>query len=321
MFGTASKPDLIIVGQVTIDDVVPATPGPWRREMGGSSLYALAGARLWLQGSRIGLVTRVGHDYPFDVASILRDIGVVHVSLTRRDSEHLVEWLIYEPDGSRRSLPRNAPLLDIGGEGDVEAKGSHALQLYRQKLLDNAPTASEIPRAWLPAAAVHLCPQVSDRHHESLKFLKNRASWISVDPSPSYSRVLDPVSQARFLDGAAALLPSTWEIQPLLGARTPEGLALELHQAGLPEVVIKRGPGPVILAERGSVHSLSVPAARVVDPTGAGDSFCGAYAACRLLGHEPLEAARRAIATAALVLGCTGAEAALRLNPTPPTPA
>ena len=47
-------PDLIIVGQVTIDDVVPAMPGPWSRQIGGSSLYALAGARLWLDARRIG---------------------------------------------------------------------------------------------------------------------------------------------------------------------------------------------------------------------------------------------------------------------------
>ena len=39
-------PDLLIVGQVTIDDVVPATPGLWQRQIGGSSLYAVAGARL-----------------------------------------------------------------------------------------------------------------------------------------------------------------------------------------------------------------------------------------------------------------------------------
>jgi len=35
---------------------------------------------------------------------------------------------------------------------------------------------------------------------------------------------------------------------------------------------------------------------------------------CRLLGLAPLEAARRAAATAALVVGCGGVEAALRLG-------
>jgi pfkB family carbohydrate kinase len=324
-----AKPELIIVGQVTIDDVVPAAPGPWRRQIGGSSLYALAGARLWLDASRIALLARVGRDYPFDVAGLLRRVGVRHIALPSFQGEHPVEWLIYEPDGSRRSLPRNAQLLDVGGEGDVEAEGSASLRLYREKLLDIAPAAEQIPAAWLPAPALHLCPQVGDRHRESLRVLRDSVQWISVDPSPHYSRSLDAARLAQFLDGAAALLPSAREVSSLLRSCEPEALALNLHQAGIPEVVLKRGAEPVMLADRGAVHSVPVPATPVVDPTGAGDSFCGAYAACRLLGHEPLEAARRAVATAALVVGCSGVEAALSLStpplglasPTPPAPA
>jgi hypothetical protein len=309
-----AKPELIIVGQVTIDDVVPAAPGPWRRQIGGSSLYALAGARLWLDASRIALLARVGRHYPFDVAGLLRGVGVRHIALPTFPGEHPIEWLIYEPDGSRRSLPRNAELLDVGGEGDVDAKGSVSLRLYREKLLDIAPAAEQIPAEWLPAPALHLCPQVGDRHRESLRLLRNSVRWISVDPSPHYSRSLDPAGLAQFLDGAAAVLPSAHEVGPLLRTHEPEPLVLNLHRSGIPEVVLKRGPEPVVLADRGAVRSIPIAAAAVLDPTGAGDSFCGAYAACRLLGHEPLEAARRAVATAALVVGCTGVEAALNLR-------
>jgi len=52
---------------------------------------------------------------------------------------------------------------------------------------------------------------------------------------------------------------------------------------------------------------------QVVDPTGAGDAFCGAYAACRVLGLPPTEAAGHAAHTAALVVGSPGVEAALSL--------
>ena len=137
------KPDLIIIGQVTVDDVVPAAPAAWRRQIGGSSLYALAGARLWLDPSRIGLVSRVALDYPFDIEALLRGVGLKHIALAELPGEHLVEWLIYEADGSRRSLPRNAGLLDVGAEGDVGSGqgASSPLHPYRQKLLDIAPTA------------------------------------------------------------------------------------------------------------------------------------------------------------------------------------
>jgi sugar/nucleoside kinase (ribokinase family) len=310
-----TKPDLIIVGQVTVDDVVPAVPGSWRRQIGGSSLYALAGARLWLDASRLALVARVGHDYPFDIERLLRGIGLRHISLAEFPGEHLIEWLIYEADGSRRSLPRNAGLLDVGAEGDVGTRGpSSSPHLYRQKLLDIAPTAEEIPALWLPAQSIHLCPQVGSRHRDSLRVLRGSAGWISVDPSPHYSRELDPTGLAQFLEGVTAFLPSKQEVRSLLRNDTPEAVALELHKAGFPEVVLKRGPDPIVLANSGGAQSLPVSAATVVDPTGAGDSFCGAYAACRLIGHEPVEAARRAAASAALVVSCSGVEAALRLT-------
>src|SRR6202045_4955815 len=112
-----TKPDLLIIGHFTVDAVVPPTPGLWRRQMGGSSLYAAAGARLWLEPARIGLVARVGTDYPFDATSLLRRAGLQHVALHPLPEDHWVECLIYEPDGSRRSLPRNLRMLEVGAEG------------------------------------------------------------------------------------------------------------------------------------------------------------------------------------------------------------
>jgi sugar/nucleoside kinase (ribokinase family) len=304
-----TKPDLIIVGQVTVDDVVTATAGTWQRQIGGSSLYALAGARLWLDASRIGLLARVGRDYPFNVERLLRDVGLHHIALPTFPAEHLVEWLIYEPDGTRRSLPRNPGLLDVGAEG------STSMQPYLERLLDIAPTAEQIPSAWLPALALHLCPQVGSRHHDSLVALRDAVRWISVDPSPHYSRALDPAKLAQFLEGATAFLPSDQEVRPLISAHyEPVALTHALHRAGIPEVVLKRGAEPIVIAHQDTVRCVPIEPTPVVDPTGAGDSFCGAYAACRLLGHEPLEAARRAAATAALIVGCSGVESALTLT-------
>jgi sugar/nucleoside kinase (ribokinase family) len=302
------SPDLIVVGQVTIDDVVPAAPGPWRRQIGGSSLYAVAGARLWLDPGRIGLVARVGRDYPFDPARLLKDAGLVHVALHSFAGEHLIEWLIYEPDGSRRSLPRNSNLLDIAAEGTLSREG------YQEMLLAIAPCAEEVPGTWLPAAALHLCPQVGRRQRETLAALQGKVRWISVDPSPYYSRDASTIQLAEELRGATAFLPSANEISSLLETGDPAAVVLGLHRAGFAEVALKRGDQPILLASGGAVRSVPIVAAQVVDPTGAGDSFCGAYAACRLIGHEPIEAARRAAATAALVVGCSGVEQALSLR-------
>jgi pfkB family carbohydrate kinase len=307
--GTGGRaPDLIILGQITIDDVVPAKPGAWHRQIGGSSLYCLAGARLWLDPERIGLVARLGHDYPFDVDALLRHAQVRHFSLARFEAEHLIEWLIYEPDGSRRSVPRNRDLLDVGAEGAVD------MRPYMRKLLGIAPTATEIPEHWLPARALHLCPQVGQRHADNLRWLRDRVDWISVDPSPHYSRGRTAADLARFVEGASALLPSTLELRSQLRDVPAELLVMQLHQAGIPEVVLKRAELPVVLAHDNALQLMPIDPCPVVDPTGAGDSFCGAYAACRLLGHSPFDAAQRAALTAAQVVGCRGVEAALALR-------
>jgi len=307
----ATKPDLLIIGQVTVDDVIPPTPGPWRRQMGGSSLYAAAGARLWLDPARIGLVARVGTDYPFDAKLLLRRAGLQHIALHPLPEEHLVEWLIYEPDGSRRSLPRNLGMLEVGAEGATGMPA--ATRAYQDKLLAIAPAAGDVPAHWLPAAALHLCTQVGDRHEQTIHALQGRVSWISVDPSPYYSRQASTEELSRRLRGVTAFLPSANEVRRLLGDAGPEEVALALQRAGFAEVALKRGAEPVLLAYRGEVTAIPTATTSLVDPTGAGDSFCGAYAACRLQGLTPVEAARRAAATAALVVGCSGVEAALRL--------
>ena len=235
---------------------MPAEPGPWRRSVGGSALYAIAGARLWIDPARIGIATRTGKGYPFDLEGLLREAGVGHVAINRTANEHLIEWFFYEEDGSRRSLPRNKAARDVGAEG------SPTMQPFYDVLLGISPTADDIPAAWLPAAAMHICPQVGTRHRDSLNALRGKVGWISVDPSPHYSRKLDAAGLAEFLSGATAFMPSIQEIRPLLETMTaPEAAVQSLRAAGFPEVVLKRGAEPSIVAFAGRCR---------VDPGDAG---------------------------------------------------
>lgn len=306
----AASPDLVIVGQVTVDHVVPAQPGPWFLRLGGNALFGAAGARLWMDPGRIGLVARLGPDMPFDVPSALRGAAIGHWSLGTARVPHLTEWIIYEPDGSRRCLPRNPPLLDYGAEG-----GSAAVDTYLDYLLEITPTAGEIPPEWLPALGIHLAPQVRDRHRTGLAAIAGQAGFISVDPSPFYARSRDASALAAELRGCHAILPSELEIGHLVRDGDWYAAARNLHAAGFAEVVMKRGAQPAIVLDADGIAEVIPPPAAVLDPTGAGDSFCGAYAACRVMGLTPVEAARRACAAASLVVETGGAEAALAIDP------
>ena len=77
----------------------------------------------------------------------------------------------------------------------------------------------------------------------------------------------------------------------------------------------------VTLGERGAWviqggqrhHVPAVPAVEV-DPTGAGDTFCGATLAGLARGDSPLTAARRAVALASQMIGQIGPEALWRVE-------
>jgi ribokinase len=77
----------------------------------------------------------------------------------------------------------------------------------------------------------------------------------------------------------------------------------------VPEVVVTLGADGALVARRGtgSKHVPAVPARAVVDTTGAGDVFCGAYAASRAAGADSARAAALACAAASLSVEQPGA--------------
>ncbi len=83
------------------------------------------------------------------------------------------------------------------------------------------------------------------------------------------------------------------------------------HICALPpsEIVIKRGADPTLIRVAGK-ELLSIPAfpvAKVVDTTGAGDSFAGGYLAARLQGQSPEVSARSGNKIASIVIQHAGA--------------
>ena len=76
----------------------------------------------------------------------------------------------------------------------------------------------------------------------------------------------------------------------------------------VPEVVVTLGRKGALLVER-DADPVAVPAhaVRVVDTTGAGDTFCGVFGAARARGSSAVDAVRRAVAAAAVAVQRPGA--------------
>lgn len=104
------------------------------------------------------------------------------------------------------------------------------------------------------------------------------------------------------------VLPTHADEKPYFGDRDAEATAMRYLDAGAEEAVVKNGGAPALIMRAGS--SDRVPAEKVtqvLDPTGAGDSFNGAYLAARLTGKGMRDATLEAHRIAAIVIGHRGA--------------
>lgn len=103
-------------------------------------------------------------------------------------------------------------------------------------------------------------------------------------------------------------LPTLDDDAKLFGDKDVDACAARYDGYGVPEVIVKNGAQDAMIATE--ADRIIVPAhavENVVDATGAGDSFGGAYLAARLMGHDMAEAASQAHARAATVIQHRGA--------------
>ena len=126
---------VIIVGNLTIDDVIQPDGSSQMGTLGGNSVHACAAALTWVGG--VGIVARCGADFPARAIGRLREAGADTGGIRPIDGPTVRNWVIYEADGSRNWVYRTPP----GRSAEV------------------APQPSDIPAAWLdrePAPVVHV---------------------------------------------------------------------------------------------------------------------------------------------------------------------
>jgi 2-dehydro-3-deoxygluconokinase len=103
-------------------------------------------------------------------------------------------------------------------------------------------------------------------------------------------------------------LPSYDDEERLFPGQTPVQVLHRIAALGPSEVVLKNGAvGPLIRHSGQTLQTALPPAARVVDTSGAGDSFNAGYLAARLAGRPPTDAAAAGHSVASTVIGHHGA--------------
>jgi len=156
-----------------------------------------------------------------------------------------------------------------------------------------------------------LAPRARGRLLKAIVNARKAGSRIAFDPN-ARPRLWKSVPIMGALHTVAAslsdiVLPTYPDEQATFGDASPTATAQRYRELGPDEVVVKDGAGAAIVATAAGLESVAPEARDVVDATGAGDSFNGAYLAARLSGAEPIEAARAAHTVAGVVVGHRGA--------------
>ena len=293
-----------IVGNLTIDHTFLPNSGQEHIVFGGNALYAAIGSRLW--GQATSIVSCFGHDYPQAYISALSKASIGVEWLLERSEPSLRGRLTYELDGSRiwQSM--------LTADQDTENPSHDAVQQQHRRFSPHpTPELLEILKY---AAGVHLAPMPSDLQKAFINGLMDSSAYLSLDPHPMLIEELK-ISKAPELQRVNAFLPS-WEEAALLYDLPPISIspteaidiAKSLSSLGPSVVAVKLGSQGVAVYERATNNGFHLPAKQVevVDSTGAGDSFCGAWLATASRGMSEMVAAERGINTAAKVVMTLG---------------
>jgi sugar/nucleoside kinase (ribokinase family) len=279
-------PDLVVLGNLLVDDVVLPDGRTRMGEPGGATLYASLGAALW--GLRTGLVSIRGDGYPPWALEALLARGVDLDGVHPIAGPGLRTWLLYE--GRRRRVVHHL-------DGPTHEQVS--------------PTIDHVPAAWASARAFHLAPMPFELQARLVPALR-RSSEALVSLDPHLPLTADTLPRWRtVLPFVDVLFASEDEVGD--AADDPAGVVERMAGGRLSLIVLKRGARGGVACDLGASTPRFVEwppmAVRVVDPTGAGDAFAAGVLAGVLRG-DPLDRAMgRGAVTASFAVenwGCSG---------------
>ncbi len=303
----------IVAGRLQRNFILPVEGSPALDTPGGGLLYAACGLKLW--DSSVGLVSRVGEDYPQEWLDALSQRGFdtrgIRVLPQAVDARFFAAYpdpetaVLTNPVAqfARLDLPFPKPLL-----GYVEP-GNQLDSRYQPT--DVTIHAGDFPADYLDATVAHIAPLDFLSHTLLPSTLRQgHVTTISIDPSPGYMTPVYWDDIPSVLRGVNIFHVSEEPMRSLFYGRSSDlwEMAEAIAGYGCEVVVIRRGLRGQLVYDHAHKTRWLVPAypARVVDPTGAGDAFCGGFLAGYRESYDAVEAALQGSISASLTVEGTG---------------
>lgn len=275
---------VLVVGNLTIDDVVLPTGETRMAMLGGNSVHAATA--VVTAHARAALVARRGQDFPSGALTALGNAGVDVAGLVDIAGPTVRNWVIYEEDGSRRWLYRTPPERSAQVAPEPEDLPASALRL-----------ATVVHVAAMPLGhAERIVARVRRIAPETVITLDTHETW----EADVAGRVLD------LARSVGLFVPSLEELSELVGVADPADGMAALVQAGVSRAVVKAGSDGAYLLEGGRISHVPALEVAAVDATGAGDAFCGGLAAGLARGMPALAAVGLGAAVAGAAITGSG---------------
>ncbi len=311
----SDAPRYLVAGQLRREYYITPAGRALLDVPGGSAVYAGVGAAVWQPDHPVGLVARVGQDYPQDWLAEFERRGLSTRGVRiLPETVDLRSFFAYSDENTRS---RSDPVAHFARIGQPFPK---ALLGYtnpeprldsRTRLSASSLRQGDIPSEYLDAAAAHLSP-LDYLTHTLLPAVLRQAGFSTVTLDPSVGTMLPTFwdDVPALLTGLTAFIPNEEKLQALFYGRSTDlwEMAAAMASYGCELVVIKCGRRGQLLYEAATRNRWEIPAypTRVVDPTGAGDAFCGGFLAGFRLTFDPLLAVMHGNIAASLAIEGSG---------------
>lgn len=290
---------LLAIGEAMIEMAAGATPDAWRMGFAGDTLNTAWYARRFLDPSwAVSYFTALGTDrYSNALKQFIAGSGIATDQIITIPERQPGLYFIHQENGDRQFTywrDRSAAKLLARDKSVLREVLQSADLIYFSGITlavvddDRERLLSEIARRRHDGATICFDPNIRPRLWQSAEQSRH---WLT-----EAGKVADIV------------LPTFGDDAALFGDRDPQATATRYAALGAREIVVKNGDQPALLVCDGTTAEVaSAGIEAVVDATGAGDSFNGAYLAARSNGAAPREAAQFAHRVAAVCLGHHGA--------------
>ena len=255
--------NLWIVGSIGIDDIKTRTADR-KNLMGGSLPFSTAAASFFTGTGAVGVV---GSDFSAAFDRRWKAIGTDLAGVQHKEGATFRWACAYDAN----MIERETLKTELGVFADFLPELPASYKQAAFILLGNIQ----------PELQLHVLKQSTGAKFVALDTMN---LWIDI-AQPALRKVIRRVNLLTVNDGEARMLTGKWNLCDCAAA---------ILKMGPSYVIIKKGEhGALLFSKRGIFIVPAYPVAKLVDPTGAGDSFAGAFMGYLAHGGRVTEALMR----------------------------